>query len=123
MYRRLFNRKLSASSLLEVLTAMAMLLAVLTVSTMVYLRFLANQPSRQLAAAQELAAIAVQAKSRPHLEASRIDLPDRGWYIEQSITPYPGKEQLHMLMLEAFTVQGESLAVHQELIYLEDPAN
>ncbi|WP_158829369.1 PulJ/GspJ family protein [Mucilaginibacter lacusdianchii] len=114
------NTKVAASTILEVVVAMVVILAVLGISMMIYANVM-----RLSLSGQKLRAQFVLAQAMTQLEAgaeigNTEDTAD-GWQMEKAIVPYEGSGNLLRVHLTLYDRNHEKLAEAYKIIIRHDP--
>ncbi len=110
------HKKLRASSLIEVLTAMVILLVVLTMAAGFTVQLVRSRPDHQLLLQQQLAVLAQQIKQEPLQSRQEFILPG-GIRVHLHTEPYRNDSLLTQLELSARHPQApERLVAHREII-------
>ena len=112
--------KLKASSLVEVLVAMTILLIILAAAGIAYVRFAAQRPDRQLRVEQQLARIAAATKVERDFDDDTIELAEWGIRVVKQCQAYEGHPDIMYLSLTAYAPPERLVAEYRELIYMAD---
>lgn len=120
MIRSANMKKLKGSSLVEVLTAMLILVTMISLSTAVYVRFISLQPHKQLNIQEELAQLAWEVKQNQLFDNKQVDLHEQGIYIRQECSAYQDHADLIVLSLAAYSHRDKLIASHHEIIFRQD---
>ena len=112
------NKKLKASTLVEALTAMVIVMLALGVFTTIYVNVIkSGEYHRKTQAALLLDKIAVETKQNKIFLDEKIKTG--GFVLEKKVTPYNGASNLSLLSLKAFDGKEKLLAERNELILTE----
>jgi len=109
------NGKLKASTLIESLVAMVIIITCLGVSSMIYSNVLNSDNQRtQLKAMLILSEEAIATKTEKSLLDSEKQIGD--WTIKKTVESYPQSENVFKLSLTAINKSGKIIAIRNELI-------
>jgi len=104
---------IKASTLIEVVVALVIIMLVFAASTMLYVRLMNSKPDKRYRLQKELLALATEIKKGGNIE-DELYKEENGIAIFQSCEPYATDSTLLHLKLEA--VEGEEvIAIHEEL--------
>lgn len=109
------NEQLKASTLMESLIAMVIIVTCLAIGTMIYANVLASDKQRlQLKAMLILNSEALQTKSEKSFLDSEKQLDE--WNIKKTVEHYEQTENLYRLTLSITDKEGKTIATRNELI-------
>ena len=112
------NRRLKASTLVEALTAMVIVMLALSLFTTIYVNIMkSGEHQRKMQAALLLDKIAVETKQNKIFLDEKIKTGE--FVLQKQVAPYNGAVNLSMLSLKAFDGNEKLLAERNELICTE----
>ena len=110
-----FNTKLQASTLVEALISMIIVMMVFVIGSMIYVNVINSDNGRQkLNAELLLQQVTVTTKRENKFLDEKIEAGNI--IIQKKVVLYKNISNLHLLLLIAFDKQGKQIADHQELI-------
>jgi len=109
------TKKLRASSLIEVIVALVIIMLVFGIASMTYIRIHSSSNSEALQWQEQLSAIASEAKKADVMVDREYDLPN-GVSVSQTLKPYGTSENLFLLELEARDQHQKVLGFYRGVI-------
>lgn len=112
-----FHKKLKASTIIEVVVALVIIMIVFGIATMTYVRLIQSDNSPKLKLNQQLAALASQAVNTGTPLTNTSYTLEHDITVNQQILPYKHNTQLVILELEALDRNEQQLGIYRELVW------
>jgi type II secretory pathway pseudopilin PulG len=112
-----FHKKLKASTIIEVVVALVIIMIVFGIATMTYVRLIHSDNSPKLKLNQQLATLASEAVNTGAPLANTSHTLEHDVTVHQQVLPYEHNTQLVILELEAVDRNEQQLSIYRELVW------
>jgi competence protein ComGF len=113
------SKQLKASTLIEVITAMVIILTCASIALMIFSN-LSRDVNDDLRILAEIKINTWAAETKKNTDFTEATQNLENIRLERSILLYPKKSRLRVLLIEAFTPSGKKLTQYKEIISIED---
>lgn len=117
MAKLTLRNKLSASTIIEVVVALVIIMIVFSIATMTYVRLIHSDNSPKLKLNQQLSALASEAVNTGEPLTNTSYTLEHDIIVNQQILPYEHNTQLVILELEALDRNEQQLSIYRELVW------
>jgi len=111
------QKKLKASTIIEVVVALVIMMVVFGIATMTYVRLIHSDNSPKLKLNRRLSALASEAVNTGEPLINTSYTLEHDITVNQQILPYEHNTQLLILELEALDRNGQQLSIYRELVW------
>jgi hypothetical protein len=112
------KKKLKGSTLVEVITAMVIILTCLGIAMTIF-QNVSRDVNDELRILAEIRINTLASETKLKNDFTDIDLDFDNLKIHRSILPYPQKARLRVLLIEAFTPLGKKIAEYREIVSID----
>lgn len=117
MAKLTLHKKLKASTIIEVVVALVIMMIVFGIATMTYVRLMHSDNSPKLKLNQQLATLASEAVNRGTPLTNTSYTLEYDITVNQQILPYEHNTQLVILELEALDRNEQQLSIYRKLVW------